>query len=611
MFGTVAIRIFCATLAAMAILAVATTTAQAGVDISTKPTQNMSCSAGVCSPMAKKAVLNVNDVTTMLAAGDLKVTTGSGAEDIHIDAPFSWTSASRLTLDAQRSIEFKKSVTVAGTGALTLATNDGGTGGDYWFDPGASVTFWDTNSSLTINGLNFTLVNSISMLVNSKHRHVGRFALANNYDASADGTYTRSPIWFVFSGIFEGLGNKISTLIIKNQASTSVALFATLDGGQIRDLLLDDANIDAGAAQFAAILVSVNDFAVLRHCYVNGVLSNTGSPDGAYDSAVGGLVGYNTGLIANSHASSGISSSFYAEAGGLVGANNGQITQSSSQGSLNNTGDSSSRIYVGGLVGVDLGGIDFSSSTSKITMNVGEGGGLVGGSFGPIKNSHATGSVTATSSAVIGGLIGYTSARNALAIQDSYATGDVTGGDQSVAGGLAGHSGSIIDSSFATGNVKAGASSQIGGIVGSVFYDGFNDYGMLLHSYATGSVTGGDNSYVGGSVGYKEEHAGISQVYSVGTTRGGLNVVIGGMLGYDHLPHRKNDISASYWDLDTSEINDPSQGSGNIPNDPGITGLTDVQLKTALPTGFHRKVWRQNPTINNGYPYLLDNPPPK
>src|SRR5947207_10023728 len=94
--------------------------AHAAVNISTDPTQNMSCANGVCSPTAEKAYLNVNDVTNMLSAGDLKVTTGSGALDIHVKAPFSWANTSRLTLDAMRSIEFEKPVSVAGTGALTL-----------------------------------------------------------------------------------------------------------------------------------------------------------------------------------------------------------------------------------------------------------------------------------------------------------------------------------------------------------------------------------------------------------------------------------------------------------------------------------------------------------
>jgi len=37
--------------------------------------------------------------------------------------------------------------------------------------------------------------------------------------------------------------------------------------------------------------------------------------------------------------------------------------------------------------------------------------------------------------------------------------------------------------------------------------------------------------------------------------------------------------------------------------------LTDAQLKAQLPDGFDPKIWGQSPTINNGYPYLLANPP--
>src|SRR5438874_633148 len=73
--------------------------AQASVEISTAATKNMTCSNGVCSPTDKKAVLNVNDLTNMLASGDLKITTGAGAVTITVMSPFSWTSASRLTLD--------------------------------------------------------------------------------------------------------------------------------------------------------------------------------------------------------------------------------------------------------------------------------------------------------------------------------------------------------------------------------------------------------------------------------------------------------------------------------------------------------------------------------
>ncbi|HEY1637039.1 MAG TPA: hypothetical protein VGF62_00835, partial [Rhizomicrobium sp.] len=68
-------------------------------------------------------------------------------------------------------------------------------------------------------------------------------------------------------------------------------------------------------------------------------------------------------------------------------------------------------------------------------------------------------------------------------------------------------------------------------------------------------------------------------------------------------------ITSSYWDLDKG-VGDPSKGAGNRSNDIGITGLTDAQLKLALPAGFDPTIWGEKKTINNGYPYLLANPPP-
>ena len=103
--------------------------ASADVKISSAATQNMNCSEGVCTPSAANALLNVGDVETMLAAGDLTIeTAGSGgvqAKDIVVDATFSWSSQSGLALDAYRSIAVNKAVSVSGIAALDLTTNDG------------------------------------------------------------------------------------------------------------------------------------------------------------------------------------------------------------------------------------------------------------------------------------------------------------------------------------------------------------------------------------------------------------------------------------------------------------------------------------------------------
>src|SRR5580698_837340 len=90
--------------------------ASADVVISSGATKNMSCSAGVCTPTAAKAVLNATDLANMLAAGDVTVATGAGAVTIAVDAPFSWTSASRLTLEAQESVNVSAVMAAAGPG---------------------------------------------------------------------------------------------------------------------------------------------------------------------------------------------------------------------------------------------------------------------------------------------------------------------------------------------------------------------------------------------------------------------------------------------------------------------------------------------------------------
>jgi hypothetical protein len=41
----------------------------------------------------------------------------------------------------------------------------------------------------------------------------------------------------------------------------------------------------------------------------------------------------------------------------------------------------------------------------------------------------------------------------------------------------------------------------------------------------------------------------------------------------------------------------------------GITGETTAQLQAGLPAGFDPTIWAESPSINNGLPYLINNPP--
>jgi hypothetical protein len=146
---------------------------RAQVTISSDTTENMTCTNGVCAPTASEAVLNVTDLENLLATGSVEVTTtGSGvqANDIVIAATLSWTNASSLTLDAYLSISVTQPVAVDGSGAVSLVTNDGGSGGTLSFLSGGALSFAGAKNSLSIDGKAYTLVSSIAALPNTSEK---------------------------------------------------------------------------------------------------------------------------------------------------------------------------------------------------------------------------------------------------------------------------------------------------------------------------------------------------------------------------------------------------------------------------------------------------------
>ena len=468
--------------------------ASAAVQISAKPTQNMSCSGGMCSTTAKNAVLNVSDLTNMLASGDVVVESGSIAKDINIKAEFSWTSNQRLTLDANRSLLFEKAVVVAGTGALTIVTNDGGSGGDFSFASKGRVEFWDTTSALVINGSHYLLVSSMKRLVRYERQdNSGHYALAKNISA-ANRVYEATPMNRTFAGSFEGLGNSISNLTLQGTAANeSVGLFGEYGpsgNGVIRDLHLKSVSVTATASgQNIGAVVGLMDVGTVANVDVSGTVSASGM-----NSIVGGAVGLSIMSTVRGSAS-------HASVSGTNGA-----------------------AAAGGLIGEDSDGCP-----------------------------HCIG---------------------------------------------------LLDSNYATGAVSGGDATAVGGLIGENL--GVN----LSNSYALGAVSGGNNASVGGLAGINGESnlsgfPSIATSYSTGTVSGGSGASVGGFVGQDQV---SSSISDAYWDLDASGVSDPSRGAGNVANDPGIEGLTNSELTSALPTGFDPKFWSQSPGVNGGYPYLSSVP---
>jgi hypothetical protein len=523
--------------------------ASAAVNITSGHTRHMQCDAGACVPTGKNADLNVIDLERMLKNSDVTVYTGNGAVTIEVTAPLTWIKPHRLTLNAYSNVSFKAPVISQGSGGVTIVTDVLGQGGELRFFEGGSVSFWDTNSSLTIDGVSYTLMNSIPTLASAIAANPsGNYALANDYNAFVDGIYLHSPIPTTFLGKFEGLGHTVDNIKIQNSniGSEEVGLFSRAETGSlIRDIHLTDLLIDV-----------------------------TGVAD------IGGLAGRARGTIATSSASGTISGGY--ASGGLTGENDGTITQSSAA--------------------VDLSNMDV-------------GGGLASSTVGPISFSRATGSVSVAFMA--GGLTAYSQG----AITDSSAAGPVTiMASNGTAGGLLGqnNTGSVARC-FATGNVtlpdgqahKSKRSPirypnlQMGGLVGASNY-------AVVDSYATGNVSGVYNlprhaTAVGGLIGTEQLNSTVATSYSTGApsvNRGS----VGGAAGTDLTGVVSND--SVYWDTDTSGIDDPAQGAGNISFDRGIHAKTSDQLRSGLPKGFSPAVWGHNANINNGFPYLLTNPPP-
>ena len=82
-----------------------------------------------------------------------------------------------------------------------------------------------------------------------------------------------------------------------------------------------------------------------------------------------------------------------------------------------------------------------------------------------------------------------------------------------------------------------------------------------------------------------------------------LSGSVGGLIGNDL---GANDLTDTYWDTDTSG---QSHGVGNNTAYPGVTGLTTAQFQAGLPSGFSSLFWAEDPSINNGLPYLLPENP--
>jgi len=203
--------------------------------------------------------------------------------------------------------------------------------------------------------------------------------------------------------------------------------------------------------------------------------------------------------------------------------------------------------YVGGLVGHNCDGSITTSYSSGVVIGVDNVGGLVGcNEFWYWPPWGWSSFPTSSSNGIVreNDYIGDLEDENwggGEGITNSYSTATVIGNDQ--VGGLVGANGGIITDSYSSGIVSGNV--HVGGLVGC---NEFFDAGGFV--YICGMIT---------------------TSYSTGTAKGSSRV--GGLVG-----HNEADITASFWDIQTSGSTD---GVGNEEPDPnGVIGLTTAEMQT-------------------------------
>ena len=193
---------------------------------------------------------------------------------------------------------------------------------------------------------------------------------------------------------------------------------------------------------------------------------------------------------------------------------------------------------VGGLVGGNWGDVINSYASGTVS---GEDcvGGLVGGNSGGVSNSCSAANVTGHWD--IGGLLGCSDSNGTVI--SSYSVGNVNG-EWAVGGLMGGNLGGVVTKSFSDSGVMG--DDYVGGLVG-------DNQGTVSDSYSIGSVNG--EWYVGGLVGDNDSSGTVSNSYASGSVVG--YSFVGGLVGSNW-----GTVSNAFWDTDTSGANESDGGTG-------------------------------------------------
>jgi hypothetical protein len=543
------------------------------------------------------------------------------------------------------------------------------------------------------------VIKTLAQLQNIEKNLAGDYILGADIDATATRTWNGGagfiPIganrinpsqYLPFTGHFNGAGHKITNLTFGRAGTwTYTGLFAYIGpNGVVENLTLVDASVTSSYQGFTqgkantgyvTPLVAINTGKVIN-VSASGVVALNG-----YQNIVTGLVGYNQGLVTNSASSAAVtgnsinsSPNLFAVAG-LVGVNvvNGKAVGTISKsvatgrvaGSIAN-GGSMGGGYAGGLVGLNQGVIQASSSAQPVTCAGCIVGGLVGYNAGPtgiVRGSKSASAVSSSINGRIGGLIGFNAMKATVTTSSASGVATSTGGNSDV-GGLVGENDGIVETSHAatkvsgiTGNGSAASTSAVGGLVGTNDVDGVvrTSYatggvsdnlsggvsvgglvgvntgpGSVNECYATGNVVAtGIQSAVGGLIGtnsYSHGYGLVQNSYAHGNVTGGMQGQVGELIGFNDTATLKfsygtgklkggkdaliggdvgsnaGTVAGTYWDITVTKL---INGAGKG-SQTGMSYQGEAELKSGkLPAMFSPKIWKAK---KGSFPYLVATP---
>lgn len=463
----------------------------------------------------------------------------NGKGDIIVNDEINWNK-NTLTLKAHNDIYINANLNGTGTAKLALEYGQGTSDGigEYYIQRGTRVNLPVGQTFSTKKGSNGEKLefNVIHQMPSIKSNGISNPFASRNIAIGTDIDLKHTANHQNFYGYGEvpenehdtpqilqhldGLGHVISNLTINGDDRTeSVGLlrFAT---GEIRDLKLENVNIDAPNAQFVGGLSGDMFNAEIKNVVVSGNIKGR--------QQVGGVVGALTegGSLISTESSANVSGEYFI--GGLAGEIDSKIEEGGRQIIINNSltsGKIEGNDKFGGLIGASKEvRVEKSQSNATVLGNSDSWyvGGLIGQSYhNQIIESKFNGKVTGDTA--IGGLIG----------SDGENYKGSTNGERDFT--------EVIGSSV---EANISGRSRIGGLVGE------STFTRISNSHSTGNVTDGSNggmdvgTTIGGLIGASTKST-IKDSYSKSR-----NVIgrenIGGLIGESY----GDTIEGSYSQID-------------------------------------------------------------